>query len=820
MRFAGRVSRSPNRVVYLVMCCLAVSIAGKCAVGLGDEELSVEPTVVTLRSPESRQQLLVGTTEAGRYLDLTRQVQYQVADLAVASVSDSGVVTPLADGKTTIVVLSGPRRATVEIIVDGFRLPEPISFNEQIVPTLAKAGCSSGGCHGKAEGQNGFRLSIFGSDPQFDYDALVKQGRGRRIQQSAPQRSLLLRKATGELPHGGGQRLYHDDHRYRQMLRWISEGAAWHDAGDRKIVGIRVKPDNLVLSANLSQQLQVTATDAAGREQCVTLESEYQTNADLIAEADARGLVTISDVPGAAAILIRYMGHVTVCRVTHPRAAAKFVRPAENNFIDGLVWTRLEQLGIAASDGCDDATFLRRAFLDTIGTLPTADQTRAFLDDPAKDKRNRLIDHLLERPEYADYWAMIWGDLLGADKESLTPQGAVALSRWLRKQFLENRPYDEFAAEIVAARGDPTRVSPAGFYAVHKTPERMGRAVSQIFLGVRIECAQCHHHPFERWSQEDYYSFAGIFTGVKSQKSGVGPTKIVGGVAKPLKHPKTSELTKLAPLGGEAIDEASTDPRRQLAEWMSGESNPFFAKSLVNRLWAHYFGRGLVDPVDDIRATNPATNEQLLDELSEFFVKSGYDIHAVTRVILQSQVYQRSSSRNASNESDDQNYSSASWKPLPAEVLLDAICDVTGVAEEFNGWPEGYRAIQIWDNRLPSYFFQAFGRPQRVSVCDCERGTEPSVAQALHLMNAPETVAKLEHRDGHAARLASSDSPSEKIIEEIYLLALSRRPSADETRLMLSAFDAKTPDGVTSRRESVEDIFWALLNTKEFIYNH
>jgi hypothetical protein len=800
--------------------CLSLVAGGLAAIVHADEGLVVEPATITLASPEARQQLLVGLRERETYRDVTRAAQYQVADPSVVSVSDSGVVTPLHDGATSIDVSVGDWRSTMDVLVDGFSQPQPISFDEQIVPLLAKAGCSSGGCHGKAEGQNGFRLSIFGSDAQFDFDALVKQGRGRRLQPAAPERSLLLRKATGDLPHGGGRRLAHDDHRYRRVLRWISEGAAWHDAGDHRVISISVKPDNLVLDANQTQQLQVTATDAGGRTQCVTLEAEYQSNADVIAEASADGLVSITDVPGAAAILIRYMGHVTVCRVTHPRKGAEFARPAENNFIDGLVWDRLAELGIGASDHCDDATFLRRAFLDTIGTLPTANESRAFLDDPENDKRQRLIDHLLQRSEYADYWAMIWGDLLGADKESLTPQGAVALSRWLRAQFRENRPYDEFATDIVAARGDPTRVGAAGFYTVHKTPERMGKAVSQIFLGVRIECAQCHHHPFERWSQADYYSFAGIFTGVKALKSSVGPTKIVGGLPKPLAHPKTKELTKLAPLGGETIDETAGDPRRQLAKWMAGDANPFFAKAMVNRLWAHYFGRGLVDPVDDIRATNPATNERLLDELAKYFVKSGYDIHAVTRLILESEVYQRSSSRNVSNTSDDQNYSSAPWKPLPAEVLLDAICAATDVPEEFNGWPAGYRAIQIWDNRLPSYFFQAFGRPQRVSVCDCERGTEPSVAQALHMMNAPETVAKLTHRDGRAAKLAASDLLPPMIIEELYLTALSRRPSAEETRLMLSAFAADNPDDQAARREAVEDILWALLNTKEFIYNH
>lgn len=788
------------------------------------DELQVRPARAVLDTPESRQQLLVTWSDGRGHRDVTRTVRYRVADPTVVSVDARGVLSPISDGVTTVTIDLDETVASVEVAVTGLTSPPPIAFAQEVVPTLAKVGCSSGGCHGKAEGQNGFRLSVFGSDPQFDFDALVKQGRGRRIQPAAPERSLLLRKATGELPHGGGQRLVEGDHRYLRVLRWIAEGASWHAAGDREIVRIEVEPSEFILSAHQQQQLRVTAIDRAGRQRCVTLESEYQSNADVIAEVDQGGLVQTTEVAGAAAVLVRFQGHVAVSRITHPQSNGSFPRPPEANFIDKLAWDRLQQLGIAPSDRCDDATFLRRVYLDTIGTLPTPAESRAFLDSSAADKREQLIDDLLQRDEYADYWAMIWGDLLGADKESLTPQGAVAMARWLRRQFRENRPYDEFAHDIIAARGDPTRVGPAGFYLVHNKPEEMGRAVSQIFLGVRIQCAECHHHPFERWSQEDYFGFAGIFTGVKAKKGVVGPTKIVGETATLLKHPKSSEPVALAPLGGEAIDAATSDPRRELASWMTGESNPFFARALVNRLWAHYFGRGLVDPVDDIRATNPATNERLLDALAAYFVENDFDVHAVTRVMLRSQLYQRSAERHEGNRADEQNYSAAAWKPMPAEVLLDAVSAATGVPEQFNGWPRGYRAIEVWDNRMPSYFFQVFGRPQRVTVCECERGTQPSVAQALHLMNAPETAAKLRHRDGHAARLAASPLSEAEIVEELYLLALARRPSAEETALMLSAFER--PHGETTvsdadwRRSAVEDVLWTLLNTKEFVYNH
>jgi hypothetical protein len=789
------------------------------------EDLNVSPLAFTLNSPESTLQLLVTLKRDGassettsgvlRPSDVTRKAAYRSTDKSVATVSDTGVVIPRADGLTEILVSFGSFQRKVQVTVSGLVRPEPISFANEVVPILAKAGCSSGGCHGKAEGQNGFRLSIFGSDPQFDFDAISKNARGRRLQSAAPARSLLLRKATADLPHGGGHRLDPTGHRYQRLLRWIAEGAEWHDDMASEIVTITVEPTDVVLDLGHSQQLQVMATDRSGRRRDVTFEAEYQSNAEVVAGVGSDGLVAVHDPPGAAAILVRYAGHVAVCRVTHPQSRVSFTRPSENNFIDTLAWDRLEELGISPSVGCDDATFMRRAYLDVIGTLPTAEEAIDFLADKSLDKRPALVDRLLTRPEYAAYWTMVWSDLLGADKESLTPQGAVALSRWLREQFRDNRPYDEWATDIVVARGYPTRIGPAGFYSVHKTPERMGKAFSQIFLGVRIECAECHHHPFERWSQQDYFALSGMFSGVTAPKAVGGGTKIVGSAPKPLKHPRTGELVVPAPLGADLYQsEGAEDPRVALAAWLTKTDNPFFARAMVNRMWAHYMGRGLVEPVDDLRATNPATNERLLDALADYLVKSDYDIHALTKVILVSQVYQRDTTRNDSNQIDEQNYSAASWKRLPAEVLLDAICAATGVPEEFNGWPKGYRAIEVWDNRMPSYFFKAFGRPQRVSVCACERGTEPSVSQALHLMNAPETYMKLRHRDGAAAAMAASELSSTEIVRQIYLRTLSRYPSEAETSFLEQAFVD------VERREAVEDVFWALMNTKEFLFNH
>jgi hypothetical protein len=807
------VCRVNSLSVKVLATAVVMLVVGRPA-ALISATLKCSPSEIRLDRPESSQQLLVFQHSDQRGADLTHQATYTVRDSSICQVTSRGLVTPRTDGQTLVIIQCDGQSVEVPVKVDGYNRPPPIEFGREVIPILAKAGCSSSGCHGKAEGQNGFLLSIFGSDPELDFDALSKHGRARRIQLAAPERSLLLRKATGELPHGGGQRFESDGIWYRRVARWIAEGAQWTETADGQIVSIEVEPAQAILSVRGTQQLRVTAIDRAGRRHCVTREADFQSNSKAIAVVDQNGRVAVNEVAGAAAILVRYMGHVTVCRVTLPQSGFVMERPAESNFIDTLVWKRLQELGIPAGDRCDDAMYLRRVYLDTIGTLPTVAEARAFLADQSPDKRGRLADELLHRDEYADYWSMIWGDLFGADREKLGGPGAVAMSRWLRTQFRQNRPYDQWVREVVTAKGDPTRETPAGFFLVHNNTEEMSRAVSQIFLGVRIECAQCHHHPFERWSQNDYYALAGVFSGVKAKATPHGGKKIVGGTASPLNHPRTGKPVDIAPLGGEPL-ELTGDTRRELAEWMTAADNPFVAKALVNRLWAHYFGRGLVDPVDDMRSTNPASNERLLDALADHFVKSGFDIHEITRVMLASQTYQRSFVTQAGNEADTQNYSHATWKPLPAEVLLDAICQATGVAEQFNGWPVGYRAIQLWDNRMPSYFFTVFGRPQRVSVCDCERGNQPSVAQALHLMNAPETLSKLQNLDGRVAKLCKSLSEPTSIIQELYLATLSRYPTDEEIAWMMQAYGEG--DDV---RKSTEDVLWALLNTKEFLFNH
>jgi hypothetical protein len=847
--------------------------------------LRVSPPKVRLDSPEATQQLLVSL--AGNPKDLTRGAVYSIVDPKVAAVSAAGVVRPVAEGKTEVLVRRGAFQVKVPLEVTGLKSPEPISFDNQVIPILTKAGCNSGGCHGKAEGQHGFKLSVFGFDPESDYTALVEEGRGRRISTARPKESLLLLKGTAQIPHGGGKRFDSNGLPYRRLVRWLSEGAQPSAGAALPPVRLVVEPEQQSLTPGGTQQLRVTAIDERGNRRCVTTEAEYSSNAGVIADVDGDGLIQASAIPGEAAILVRYMGCVAVSRITLPRAGVSFQRPVESNFIDRHVWDKLALLGIPPSGSCDDATFLRRAYLDVIGTLPTAAEARAFLQECAAEvndlptttrqksppltkgspggvslpnpstlartvvssgrkldaghslsarktppappfvrggearvalkARAALVSRLLERPEYADYWTMRWADILRVDKDAVTPQGAVAMTRWIRRQLVENRPYDQFVREILTARGDTTAEGPAAFYRSQDKPDVVSRAVSQVFLGTRIECAQCHHHPAERWGQDDYYALAGFFTGLGRKKLPTGGEAILLQPGSDLKHPRTEKPVSTRALGAPAPDFAAVPDRRvALADWMLAPDNAFFARTVVNRLWAHYFGRGLVEPVDDLRATNPATNEPLLAALAQHLRELKFDLKAFTRTLLTSRAYQLSSATQPLNRLDEQNFSHAMEKSLPAEVLLDAISQVTGVPEKFNGWPEGYRAVQVWDNRMPSYFFRIFGRPVRASVCECERSSEPSIAQALHLMNSPEIAEKLHDRAGTARRLAGSALTPTQIVDELYLMTLARYPSTKERSAMLPLFQ----DAGGTRSEAAEDALWSLLNTKEFTFNH
>lgn len=808
------VSKGPRIPLFVMLLTLVGFFAQPAS---SDAQLRVSPESIILNGPESTWQLLVSDTdEGGHQRDRTRSVQFEVSDPRIVRVDETGMLQPVSEGKTEIIVRHDAETARVSVETRGIQQPVPVSFDQQIVPLLTKAGCNSGGCHGKAEGQNGFKLSIFGFDTQADYQSLVMESRGRRVVHVFPERSLLFAKATARMPHGGGLRISDGSVPARRLLRWIAEGTAYRSDAVAPVVSIEAEPSQQIMRPQSFQQLRVMAIDSNGNRHCVTAEAEFDSNATTIANVDRKGGVQIGEVPGEAAILARYLGHVAIFRVTVPKPGVQFARPPESNFIDGHLWNKLTQLGIPPSDLADDATFLRRTYLDTIGTLPTPADARRFLSSTDSRRRAQLIDELLQRPEYADYWAMRWSDILRVDRDAVTAQGAIAMANWLHRQCAENRPYDQFVRDIVTAQGNITSDRPAAFYKVLNSPEVMSRSISQLFLGVRIECAQCHHHPSEKWSQDDYFALAGFFTGVSRKQLPSGQEAIVARGGSNLNHPRTGEPVPVHALGAAALDFSGVDDRRTLlADWMTAPANPYFARAFVNRLWSHYFGRGLVEPVDDLRATNPATNEPLLDELAQHFVHSGFDVKALTRTLLNSRAYQLGAAVPA-NILDEQNFSHAVAKPMPAEVLLDAICQVTGVPEKFNGWPEGSRAIQVWDNRMPSYFLKLFGRPVRASVCECERSSEPSIAQALHLMNSPEILSKVRSRRGTASILANSARSPDEIISELYLGALSRFPNAQERDAMHELFR----ESGAERRGATEDALWVLLNTKQFVFNY
>lgn len=700
----------------------------------------------------------------------------------------------------------------------------PRNFENDIIPILTRFGCNTSGCHGKAEGQNGFKLSVFGFDPETDYEAIVHEGRGRRVFPASPTASLLLRKACGDVPHGGGVRIDRERPEYARLRDWIAVGMPFGSADDPVIERIAVEPRERQLAMGDRQPLRVTAYWSDGRTEDVTATATYQSNNEALAAVDENGLVAIGQTPGAVAVMASYLGKVDVFQALIPRGEMTAVAELEpapvgssgaSHRIDELVVRRLAKLNIAPSSMCDDATFLRRVYLDVIGTLPTADEARRFLADEGPDRRQRVVDELLERPEFADYWALKWSDLLRVNRRVLGREGAYTYYRWIHDSFVANKPLDQFARELLTAEG-PLSESPAGqFYKVVPKPNEMASTVSQVFLGVRIECAQCHHHPWDRWGQKDYFGMQAFFTQVKFKSSPLGEMLTSNGNAA-TKHPRTGQ-TVFAHSLGEPEPEVTPegDRRERLADWLVAGDNPWFARSMANRTWAHFLGRGLVEPVDDFRLTNPPTNPELLDALAQQLVDSGYDFRQLIRTIVATRTYQRATGPNESNARDEQNYSRFPMKRMDAEVLFDAVCQTTGVPEKFVGLPGTRRAIQLWDSQSSHYFLTLFGRPVRETACECERVVEPTVGQTLHVLNSPDIHNKLRHAGGRIGRLERDLPDNVELVEELYLTFFGRQPTADERTPLVAHLTISA-----NRREAAEDIAWSLMNSLEFLFNH
>lgn len=728
-------------------------------------------------------------------------------------------------------ITTGALRAGEPAAAAGER---PISFVNDVVPVLTKAGCNIGFCHAKAgNGQNGFQLSLLGFEPAEDYEHMVKEARGRRLFAGAPDRSLILMKASGQIPHGGGIRLEADSPGYALLRSWIEQGAPYGSSDDPTLVGIEVEPSRGTLERGAEQQLTVRARYSDGSERDVTSLALYEANDPAMAEVTDDGLVKILDLSGNVAIMIRYQGLVSVFNVSVPLGAPVAELPPVKNFIDEQVFANLKQLGIPPSPVCDDATFLRRVTLDIAGRLPTPEETEEFLASTDPEKRDRLIDQLLNSGDYADYFANKWNALLKNRRDDASDlKSNFAFHAWVRDSILSNKPYDQFVRELLAATGTIIGNPPVAWYKRVKEPKDQLEDVAQLFLGVRMQCAQCHHHPFERWSQEDYYALAAFFTQVGRKPSDTRGEDLIfhrRGVAAAT-HMKTGQPVKPAALG-DSVGEIppDEDPRLRLADWMSRPENPFFAKALVNRYWKHFFGRGLIEPEDDIRDSNPPTNPELLAALEKHFIESGYDLKALVRVITQSSAYQLSAMPNEHNVVDRQNYSRYYPRRLQAEVMLDSIDRMTGTQTNFPNLPPGTRAIALPDNSYnrSSAFLRIFGRPEGESVCECERLQSSSLAQSLHLINSNEIKSKLAAAGGRAEALAASDEPLEDRIRSLYILAFSRPPREDELQTALAYFaestigaDGQPVDPEKAERESFQDLIWALINTKEFLFNH
>ncbi|HWL09067.1 MAG TPA: DUF1549 and DUF1553 domain-containing protein [Planctomicrobium sp.] len=709
-----------------------------------------------------------------------------------------------------------------------------LSFINDISPILTKSGCNAGPCHAKAgNGQNGFRLSLLGFEAAEDYEHIVKESRGRRISPLAPEQSLLLTKATNTVPHTGGKRIDINSESYQRVVQWITEGMYYGSDADAKLESINVEPKQAIMKPHTEQQLKVLARFSDGSQRDVTSMALFEPNHKSMADVNETGLVKISDIPGNVVIMVRYQGVVNVFTASIPLGAPVENLPASKNFIDELVFSNLKRLGIPPSEVCDDATFLRRASVDIAGQLPTVEETEAFLADTNPDKRDLLIDTLLSGPGYADYFANKWGALLKNRRDAASDKTSnFAFHSWLRDSLLENKPYNDIVTELLGATGDVVGNPPVAWYKRVKQPEAQLEDIAQLFLGVRMQCAQCHHHPFERWSQDDYYRFGAFFSQIGRTPTATPDEDIIfhkRGLATS-ENKKTRQKVTPAALGAPPFDILpDEDPRLYLANWMSEPDNPFFAKALVNRYWKHFFKRGLIDPEDDIRDTNPPSNPELLDALAQHFVKSGYDLKELVRVITQSKTYQLSSVPNAHNVIDEQNYSRYYPRHLTAEVLLDSIDQVTGGTTNFADMPAGTRAVSLPDNSYSRtvYFLNVFGRPGGASVCECERVDSSSLSQSLHLMNSQEILGKMSANQGQAFKLSTNDQPVEANVRHLYLALFSRGPKPEEIQVAESYLaktrmddNGKPLDPKLSLRKGYEDLLWALINTKEFRFNH
>ncbi|MDG1807828.1 MAG: DUF1549 domain-containing protein [Pirellulaceae bacterium] len=781
--------------------------------------LKVYPEAVNITHARDQQSLVVqALMPNGTTVDVTEQVSWKIGNEKAARLENQRLL-PVADGVTELTVSLGDLKAQVPVSVTNSATRHPISFELDVMPVFMKAGCNSGGCHGAARGKDGFRLSLYGFDPKGDYHRLTREMAGRRIDLSLPENCLLIEKAAGEVSHTGGQLIKKDDVYYRTLVEWLNDGAPTDAAAVPKVEKIEVYPPSAILEgAGAAQKLTVRAVYADGNDRDVTELAYFLSSNDNSAKVDQTGLIS-ADKRGEAFVMARFETHTVGIPVTVLPADSAFQWKTipENNYVDTLINQKLKTLQIQPSDVCSDAEFIRRATLDICGALPTGEELSAFVSNTDPDKRAKLVDQLLERKEFVEIWVMKWAELLQVrSTNNVSYKSTLLYYNWLQEQIASNVPIDQMIISLLGSEGGTFSSPATNYYQNERDTLKVSENVAQVFLGMRLQCAQCHNHPFDRWTMDDYYGFASFFAQIGRKASGKDPreTMVYDNQSGETKHPITGQNMKPKFLGGATPDLKGKDRRMAVAQWITSADNPYFSKNLSNLVWAHFFGRGIVDEVDDVRVSNPPSNPELLDKLGKKLTEYKYDFKQLVRDICNSRTYQLATQTNPTNETDNTNFSHAYLRRIRSEVLLDVISQVTGTQNKFRGLPLGARAVQIADGNTSNYFLTTFGRSSRASVCSCEVKMDPNLSQALHLINGSTVQSKIQSGGLLKQQLDAGIEPLE-ITKDLYLRCLSRQPNESELVDL-----KKHLDQGGEPLPALEDVFWALLNSQEFVFNH
>ncbi len=781
--------------------------------------LSVQPAALTLEDArDARSVIVTGKAQAGYSVDLSPVAKLR-AGSDLIRVDANGVVVPVKAGKTTLIVTAAGRQIAVPVTVKSVASP-PVSFVREVMPVMSRVGCNAGTCHGSAKGKNGFKLSLRGYDPDFDHHALVDDVAGRRFNRSDPAQSLMLLKPTGAVPHRGGVLFSTASPYYTLLKRWISEGVRSDAETVKRVSSLEVLPTvaNVTLPG-MTQKMLVLAHYPDGKTRDVTREAVFTSSLPEVATITNEG--TVHAVRrGEAACLVRYEGAYAANNITvlGDRTGYKWAAVPENSYIDQLVDKKLQKVRAQASGLCDDSTFIRRAYLDLTGLLPTPEATRTFLEDkaPSAQKREKLTDALLASEAYNERWTNKWSDLLDSNSKFLGDVGVRKFRNWIRGSIADNKPYNQFVRELITASGDANQNPPANYMRVVRDTATATENVTQLFLGVRFSCAKCHDHPFERWTQNQYYQFGAFFAQVGYKPGANGGAEVVFNKGNgEVMHPKTGLAVLPAVPVGRITSAANADRRQPFADWLTSKENPFFSRAYVNRLWSYFLGKGIIDPVDDIRASNPASNPELLEALNKDFVEHGFDTRHIMRTIVLSRTYQSDLKTNKWNADDHVNFSHATPRRLEAEQLYDALHQATGSTVQFAGLPAGTKAEELPDAKpVGDGFLDLFGKPVRETPCECERSSTVSLGQALNLINGPTLSDSVAAPTGRIAQLLKTNPTDDRIVEEIFLATFSRFPNAKEKRTALATLHV-----ASNRAEGAEDLMWALLNSPAFLFN-